>query len=339
MKYITIKDVAKKLNVSVSTVSRAFNNKYDIKKETRDLILKTAREMGYTPNPMAKKLLQKRSYNIGIVIPEFINSFFPEVIIGAQEILIEKGYQVLIMQSNLSWETERENVKALVNNMVDGLIISLSSEKENNQYYNDLIQSDMPIVFFNRLVDEFKASKVLFDDFKWAFFSTEHLILQGYKDIVHFAGNKYLSLTKNRTNGFLAALRKYKLSANKVMYAGFTIEDGERLAEALLEKEKLPRAIFAANDSLAIGAMNVFKKSGIKIPQDIAIAGFTESKLAEHVSPALTSVKQPTYDIGETAAKLLIEQIENKGIFVPQTIILNGRLNIRESSINLNNIK
>lgn len=335
MENITIKDVANALNVSISTVSRAFNNKYDIKKETRDLILAKGKEMGYTPNPIARKLIQKRSYNIGIVVPEFVSSFFPEVIIGAQEILIQKGYQVLVMQSNQSWETELQNVKTLVDNMVDGLIISLSSEIKNNDFYKDLINSDIPVVFFNRVLDEFNASKVLFDDFKWSLFATEHLIVQGYKNIIHLAGIPNLTLTKNRIRGFKAAHNKHKLPVGKIINCGFTMEDGEKAALKMIEENKIPDAVFAANDHTAIGAMKVFKNHGLQIPNDIAFVGFSESRLAKHISPPLSSVEQPTNDIGQTIANLLLEQIENNGLFVPQTIVLNGRLNIRESSINL----
>lgn len=335
MKHITIKDVAKALNVSISTVSRAFNNKYDINSKTRDLVLKKAEELGYKPNPIARKLIQKRSYNIGIVVPEFVNSFFPKVIIGAQEILIEKGYQVLIMQSDESSEIELKNVKTLVNNMVDGLIVSLSSENKNNDYYKTLISSNIPIVFFNRVVEEIHASKVLFDDYKWALFATEHLINQGYSNIVHLAGSKNLSLTKNRLNGFRNAHKKYKLDPGAVIYCGFNMEDGEKVAQRMIDNNQVPGAIFAASDPCAVGAMKVFKKHGYKIPGDIAISGFSESDIAQHISPSLTSVEQPTHSIGQTAANLLLEQIENKGFFVPQTIILNGMLNIRESTINL----
>ncbi|MEM9337496.1 MAG: LacI family DNA-binding transcriptional regulator [Bacteroidota bacterium] len=333
MKHTTIKDVARKLGVSVSTVSRAFNDKYDIKKETKDRILSVAKKMGYSPNPIAQKLTRQRSYTIGMVVPEFVNSFFPEVIIGAQAVLLKKGYQVLIMQSDLSWETERKNVKTLVDNKVDGLIISLTSETENTGYYEELIASNMPIVFFNRVVDQLETSKVLFDDFKWSFFATEHLIVQGFTEITHFAGNESFSLTKNRIQGFKAAHRKHQVQIGEIMYKGFTFEDGESLAESLLKRDELPQAVFAANDALAIGAMHVFKKNGLRIPEDVAVVGFSESRLAAHISPTLTSVQQPTHDIGETASNLLLEQIENKGLFVPQTIVLNGRLNVRESSV------
>ncbi|QVY66117.1 LacI family DNA-binding transcriptional regulator [Polaribacter sp. Q13] len=335
MKHITIKDVAKKLNVSVSTVSRAFNDKYDIRTETKELILKTAKEMGYRPNPIARKLIQQRSLNIGIIVPEFVNSFFPQVIIGAQEVLLAQGYQVLIMQSNESSETEMKNVETMLDNMVDGLIVSLTCENENIEKYKELIASNMPIVFFNRVVDDLPASKVVFDDYKWAFFATEHLLVQGHKDIVHLAGPKNLTLSKNRAQGFDAAHRKHKVPLGRKISCGFSMEEGARVALELIEKKEVPTAIFAASDPSAIGAMKVFKDHGYNIPKDIAFVGFTESRLAEHIAPPLTSVSQPTNDIGQTAAKLLLEQIENKGLFVPQTIVLNGRLNVRESSIKI----
>lgn len=337
MKHITIKDVAKRLNCSVSTISRAFNDKYDIRKETRDHILATAKEMGYSPNPIAKSLLKQCSNQIGVVVPEFINSFFPEVIIGIQEVFIKKGYQVLIMQSNESHITELENVKTLENNMVDGMIISMSMGFENVPYYKELIKQGFPLVFFNRISNELETSKVIFDDYKWAFFATEHLIYQGYKKIYHFAGPHGLTISQNRKNGFMDAHKKHKLtfSEKSIIETGLMINDGERECEKLITENDLPEAIFAVNDPTAIGAMKMLKKHGYKIPDDVALIGFTESKLAELIDPPLTSVAQPTHEIGKTAARLLFEQIESKGIFVPQTIILNGQLNVRESSMKL----
>lgn len=337
MKHVTIKDVAKKLNCSVSTISRAFNDKYDIRKETRDHILETAKEMGYSPNPMAKSLLKQCSNQIGVVVPEFINAFFPEVIIGIQEVFINKGYQVLIMQSNESHITELENIKTLENNMVDGMIISLSLETKNVDYYKDLIKQGFPLVFFNRVSNELETSKVLFDDYKWAFFATEHLIYQGYKKILHLGGPAGLVISQNRKDGFIDALRKHKIpfDESSIIETGFMISDGERVMEKLIVENNLPEAIFAVNDPSAIGAMKMLKKHGYKIPEDVALLGFTESKLAELIDPPLTSVAQPTKEIGRTAAKLLLEQIESKGIFIPQTVILNGRLNVRESSMKM----
>ncbi len=335
MIYITIKDIAKKLNISIATVSRAFNDKSDIKTETKNLILKTAKEMGYRSNPMAKKLMQKRSLTIGIVVPEFMNSFFPEVIIGAQEILFEKGYQVLITQSNENYETELKNVKTLEDSMVDGIIISQSSETKNSIYYQNLINSGFPIVFFNRVCNEISSSKILFNDFKWAFFATEHLINQGYRNIYHLKGKESLSLTNDRMKGFVEAHAKHKLTVSKeqIIPTGFGIEDGKRVANEIIDSGKIPDAIFASNDPSAIGAMQVFKKRGFRIPEDVAFVGFTESKMGAIIDPPLSSVLQPAREMGREAAKLLIAQIENLTTFKPQTIVLNGQLNIRESSV------
>ena len=334
MKYITIKDIAKKLNTSVSTVSRAFNDKSDINVKTKELVLKTAKEMGYRQNRMAKNLVQKRSFNIGIVVPEFVNSFFPEVIMGAQEILFEKGYQVLITQSNECYTTELKNVQSLENSMVDGLLISLSSETDNIDYYQDLVKSGFPIIFFNRTYKEINASKVLFNDYKWAMFATEHLIRQGYKNIYHFQGIKTLTLSRERRRGFMDAHRKHKLivEPHQVITSGFFMEDGENIAKKLIENNTIPDAIFAANDQLAIGAMNIFKKNGYKVPKDVAFIGFSESKMGSIVEPPLSSVKQPTFEIGKQAAQLLLDHIESGKNYIPQTIVLDGQLNIRASS-------
>lgn len=334
MIYITIKDIAKKLNISIATVSRAFNDKNDIKLDTKNLILKTAKEMGYRPNPMAKKLTQKRSLTIGIVVPEFLNSFFPEVIIGAQEILFDKGYQVLITQSNENFETELSNIKALEDSMVDGIIISQTSETMNVDYYQNLINSGFPIVFFNRVCNEIASSKILFNDYKWAFFATEHLINQGYRNIYHLKGKESVSLTNDRLRGFVDAHSKHKLTITKeqIVPTGFDIEDGKRVADEIINRGKIPDAIFASNDTAAIGAMQVFKKRGFNIPQDIAFVGFTESTLGAIIDPPLTSVLQPAKEIGREAARLVLEQIENPLTFKPQIIVLNGQLNIRESS-------
>jgi len=339
MKHITIKDVARKLNCSVSTISRAFNDKYDIRKETREMILATAHEMGYSPNPMAKSLLKQCSNQIGVVVPEFINPFFPEVIIGIQEVLLKKGYQVLIMQSNESYIHELENVKTMENNMVDGLILSLSLETKNVEYYKKMIGQGFPLVLFNRVSNELETHKVLIDDYKWAFFATEHLIYQGYKKIFHFSGPDGLMFSQSRKNGFIDAHRKHKLvfENSSIIETGLMISDGERVMEKLIKNNNIPDAIFAVNDPTAIGAMIQLKKNGFKIPGDVALVGFTESQLAPLIDPPLTSVAQPTHEIGKTAALLLLDQLENKGIFVPQTVILNGRLNVRESSMKLSN--
>jgi len=335
MKHITIKDVARQLNVSISTVSRAFNDKYDIRRETRTEILRVAEEMGYRPNPIARKLIQQKTFNVGVVVPEFVNGYFPEVIIGIQEVLLDRGYQVLVMPSNECYTTELKNIKALEDSMVDGMIISLSSEVHNNDYYKRMIEKGYPVVFFNRVDDAIPASKVVFDDYKWAYFATEHLIRQGYHKIFHFSGYQHLSLSQNRIRGYRKAMEKFSvpLEDNYIIETGFFMEEGRATMEYLLDSGNLPDAIYAANDPVAIGAMKAIKKAGLKIPDDIALVGFTESKMAEIVDPPLTSVSQPTFEIGKTAAELLLRQIASDGFAAPETVVLNGKLNVRESSM------
>lgn len=338
MKHVTIKDVAKALNCSVSTVSRAFNDKYDIRPETRERILKAATEMGYHPNPIAQKLTQQRSCNIGVVVPEFINPFFPEVIVGIQEVFLKKGYQVLIMQSNENDETERENLKTLVDNFVDGIILSLSQESKNIDYVQQLIDKGYPIVLFNRSNESLNVSKVLFDDYKWSLFATEHLIQQGLTNLVHLAGKNHLTLSKNRKQGFIDAHRKHKLPIDKtkIIETGFLIEDGMKAVEKLINENKLPQGIFCVNDPTAMGAIKALKKHGYSIPNDVAIIGFTETPMASMIDPPLSSVVQPTHQMGEVAAELLLKQIESNSIIIPEKVILSGSLKVRDSSVILN---
>jgi DNA-binding LacI/PurR family transcriptional regulator len=336
MQYITIKDIARSLNVSVATVSRAFNDKYDIRKETRELILQKAKEMGYKPNPIARKLLQKHSYNIGVIVPEFLNAFFPEVIIGIQEVLCEKDYQVIIMQSNENADIELKNLVSMENHMVDGLLISLSKETKNIDCLDRLIKDKFPIVLFNRVNDSLPVPKVIFHDYKWALFATEHLIEQGYKKIYHLAGPMHLTLIKNRVKGFERAMEKHRVPylQEQIVETGLLMEDGERAMENLIRNKKVPEAIFATNDPTALGAMKILKKYGYRIPEDVAIVGFSNSKMAEIVTPSLTSVEQPTYEMGRTAAKLLLEELTSMGNINPKTVVLDGKLIIRESSLN-----
>ncbi len=336
MKHVTIKDVAHKLNVSVSSVSRAFNDKYDIKKETKELILKTAEDMGYFPNPIAKKLSQNKTFNIGVVVPEFINEFYSEVIIAIQEVLMPLGYQVLIMQSDENAEQELKNVKTLIHNMVDGLIIAPTMEEHNinMKYYLNQHNNGNPIVFMSRVDESLSASKVLFNNKKWSFFATEHLIRQGYQKIYHLSGYKYLCVSNDRIDGFKRAMNKHKIPKDnfKIIETGLLAEEGMEVIEDLIYMHDIPNAIFCVNDLVAMGAIKKLKSNGIRVPEDVAVIGFTETRMAELITPQLSSIKQPTSEMGKKAAELLLKQIENEA-FEHETVVMNGVLNIRESSL------
>ncbi|MBT28486.1 MAG: LacI family transcriptional regulator [Thalassobius sp.] len=333
MKHITIKDIARELNVSVSTVSRAMNDTFDISAKTRDKVLKTAKEMGYHPNPVAKRLHQQKTFQVGVVIPEFINDFFPQIIMGMQNVLQAEGYQLLIMQSNECFETEMENVLKLEENMVDGLLISLSRETQNIDYYNKLYEKGMPMVFFNRVNEMIKAPKVIFNDFKWSYFAVEHLIKQGCKNIIHLAGYKHLSLSRERIRGYEKAMNKFHLPYDDdcIIETGFMIDEGEIVMKRLLDKGICPDGIFATNDPTAIGAIKALKSAGKRIPEDVCIIGFSEAMWSEVVDPPLSSVSQPTNLIGYHAAHLLLEQLNEKQT-EDNTIKLDGKLVVRTSS-------
>lgn len=335
MEHTTIKDIARALNVSVATVSRAFNDKYDIKKETKELILQKARELGYRPNPIARMLLQKHSYNIGVIVPEFINSFFPEVIIGMQDVFCKNGYQVIIMQSNENAELELKNLISMENNMVEGLLLSLSKETKNISYLEHLIKRKIPIVLFNRVNETLPVSKVVFNDYKWAMFATEHLIEQGCRNIFHFSGPQHLTLMQDRIKGFKRALEKFKLPCgnDQVIETGIFIEDGERIMEELILSGRMPDAIFANNDPTAIGAIKALKRYNYRVPHDVAVVGFSNSKMSEIIEPSLTSVEQPTTEMGLAAAQLLLDHITQSSAYKPSMLTMDGKLIVRGSSL------
>lgn len=334
MKSLTIKEFSKIINVSISTISRAFNDRYDIHPDTKKMILDKAKELGYTPNPIAQQLIKHQSRMIGVVVPEFLNAFFPKVIMGIQSVMEEAGYQVLIMSSNESAQKELENVKALERNRIDGLIISLTKETRDISYFKYLQSRNVPIVQFNRVNHKLQTPKILFDDYKWAFNATEHLVEEGYKDIYHFSGPNNLILSHSRSKGYKDAMKKHGLSyEGKIIESGIFMEDGLRTAEVLLNKNIVPEAVFCFNDPVAIGAMEYFVDKGYKIPHNISFVGFTESRIAMHMNPALTSVEQPSTEIGETAGNMILHMLKNNIVLDDRVIVLDGKLNVRSSSV------
>lgn len=330
----TIKDIAKALNISIATVSRALNESHEIHPLTKKKVLAKAKELRYKPNIQARNLLKRRSNMIGVVVPEFITFFFPEIIIGIQEIVNKLGYQVLISQSNESSSLEARNVEMLEESMVEGLIVSVAKDSRNIDLYQRLINERMPIVFVNRVMSGLNASQVVIDDRKWAFKVTEHLIKCGYKRIAHLAGNNHLSVTKARLQGYLDALTAYgiEMQENLIMYVGVQQDRAKIGIDYLMNLREKPDAIFAINDPIAVGCMLELKKRGIKVPDDIAVAGFSESPIGRIME--LSSVFQPTLEIGRRAAELLLKKIKDYDAPV-ETITLDAKLNIRNSTLPL----
>jgi len=336
-KYTTIKDIARSLNVSTATVSRALADRWDVNPETKKMVLEEAKRLNYRPNPIATRLQNKRSKIIGLVVPEFQSAFFPQVIAGIQKVVDEAGFQLLITQSQESKEIEARNLRLLEDNMVEGILISITRDGENDVYYKQLIDSGIPMVFFNRIPSGVDAPKVVIDDYKLAFFATEHLIYNGFKKIYHFQGPVNLSVSKERKRGFVHAMRKHnkELTDKSIHTAGVLLEKGYAAMQKLILESDLPDAIFCFNDPTALGILKAMKEAGLRCPEDIALVGFSETEIAQLIEPPLTSIKQPTFEIGETAAKLLIEQINGENKVPYRTECLLARMNIRKSSINL----
>ena len=336
-KYATLKDIANALRVSTATVSRALADKWDVNAETKRIVCEEAKRQNYKPNPIAKRLQNRHSKTIGLVIPEFRSSFFSNVIAGVQKIIDEAGYQLLITQSQESMDIELRNLKLLENNMVEGIIISVTSEGENLDYYQELIDGGIPIVFFNRAPSKILAPKVIIDDYKLAFFDTEHLIYNGFKKIYHFSGPTNLAVSKERKRGFIDAMKKHhrEITENSIIPAGIFSDKGYGDMLSLIRKNDIPDAIFCFNDPTALGALKALKEEGLQCPNDVALVGFSESELAQLVEPPLTSIEQPTFEMGETAARLVISQIMQTPPPEPETICLIAKLNVRKSSINV----
>lgn len=337
MNTVTIKDIANALDISIATVSRALSNQWDVSEQTRKRVLEKAAELHYKPNLVAKRLSTQRTHLIGIVVPELENSFFPRIIMGAQSILEKADYQLLITQSNESVETEEKNLRMLENNRVDGIILSVTREGANIGLYEEIINAGIPIVFFNRVCWDMDAPKVVINDYHMACAAVEHLIQQGYKRIAHIAGPHQLDITELRMQGYIDTFIKYGLPIRQdyIIHAGILQDKGYTAMKQLLQLQPLPDAVFCVNDPVAIGAMKAIREANLRIPEDIALVGFSESRSACLVEPNLTSVAQPLLDIGQTVAKLIMTKVEQKNS-ENSTIYLEGKLNIRESSLKRN---
>lgn len=329
---VTIKDIAKMLNVSVSTVSRALRDTYDVNKETREKILALASELNYKPNFNATGLAQGSTHNIGVILPFITNYYFSTVITGIQEIAYDNNYNIVLYVTNDSAERELAIIDNLTISSLDGLLVSVSSNSDANNHFQEIVDEGMPIVFFDRVASNIEASRVMQDDFNGAFEAVDHLVENGYTKIAHIAGPKGLDFTQKRLQGYLAALEKNNLAVHEewIIYSGFSQECGEADTYALLECPEKPDAIFAVNDRKAIGAMIALKNRKIVIGKEIGVIGFTNDPISNIISPSLTTIAEPAFEIGKTSCELLLKHLRKKH-FPPQEVILPGKLIVRES--------
>ena len=341
MKYeaITIKDIAKALGLSTSTVSRALRGSYEISAETRKLVLEYAEKLNYRPNPIALSLKEKRSRSIGIVVCEIANNFFSQVINGIESVAYKKGYYVIISQSHESFEREVANTQYLASRSVDGLLVSLSTETTDLSHFGQLHEKGLPIVYFDRIPEEMPSHKVIANNFNGAYQATEHLIQAGFKRIAHLTISPHLSITKERLAGYKAALADHHLAFDESMvkyckYGGLVEEETEEAVKSLLALPKRPDAIVAASDKLSTGCLATLARKKIRVPEEIGIVGFTNSLVTDIFHPALTSIRQPAFEMGQVAMEMLIQLIESKHPVTKfETRVLNTELTVRSSSV------
>jgi len=329
---ITIKDIAKQLGISASTVSRALKDHPDISEKTKIKVKELAEKLNYKPNAIALSLQRSKSDVIGIIVPQIVHHFFSTVISGIEEYCNKFGYNVLICQSNESVEREIANTQTLISGRVDGIIVSRTKHTENFKHFNNVHSSNIPMVFFDRTCHGLQTDKVIIDDYKAAFEATEYLIRSGCKDLVHFSGPENLKISAKRMWGFRDALKKYDIpfEDDHVIKADSFIE-GQNETDKLIKSGKIPDGIFAVNDMTAAGVINSLKKHKINIPDQVSVFGFTNGLISTITDPPMSTVEQNGYIMGYKSAELLINRIENKSTpFI--TEIIPTKLLIREST-------
>lgn len=310
----TITDIARELNVSPSTVSRALNNHPAISTKTREAVIELARKRNYQPNVLALNLLRKRTNTIGVIVPEITSYFFSSVISGIQDLLNPMGVNMIIGQSNESYEEERSIVQTFASIRVDGFLISPSSETKNFDHLKLLTENNIPLVIFDRDCEELNVDKVFVDEYKGAFQAVEYLIKTGCRRIAHITGPLSLSTTRHRLRAYKEALAINGLPVMEdyiVESSGFAPEHGIDPTKKLLALSQLPDAIFTINDGVAIGAMFVIKEAGIIIPDEISVIGFDDDPHSCYFKPSLSTVWQPTYELGMLSARILMKRINS----------------------------
>lgn len=331
---ITIKDIARSLGISIATVSRALRDSYDVSRETRERVLTMATQLNYKPNVNAQGLVSSQTHNIGIILPFITNYYFSTVITGIQEVAWSRGYDIILYVTNDSEERECSILENLSFSRLDGLLACISSHSHSCDYFQKIIDGGTPVVFFDRIPASIKTSKVMQDDSNGAFDAVDHLIQSGYKRIAHISGPKGLALTENRAQGFRDALKKHNLPIKEewIIHSGFSQEDGEQDISRLFECDEKPDAIFAVNDRKAIGAMLSLKKMNVKIGKEIGVIGFTNDPASSIISPKLSTVAEPAFEIGTKSAELLIQHMTKKS-YSAKEVVLPGKLIVRQSTV------
>lgn len=309
---ITIKDIARALNVSPSTVSRALKDNPDISRETRDLIHAYADAHNYKPNAQAVNLRAGRSNTIGVIVPQMVHHFFSCVLSGIEQAASKAGYHIIVAQSNESYEQEVKIVQSFLATRVCGVIASLAKETARYDHYQELLNNNIPIIFYDRICTGIKTERVVVDDYAGSFAAVEYMIQTGCKRIFFYGADPHLEITKNRRNGYLDAMKKYKIQVDDtMMILCDTRERAIAITPDLLEKPDRPDGFFAINDETAAGILYACKLVGLKVPDEVSICGFTDGAIAQNTDPKLTTVGQHGEEVGTNAFNILHEKLED----------------------------
>ena len=333
----TLKQIAKELDVSVSTVSKALNDSPEISEQTKTRIKEYAKLKNYKPNVIGLNLKNRKTKTIGVIIPNILDSFFAKVFSGIEKVADAKGYNVIMCISNESLEKEVRIIDMLSNGTIDGFILSISEEAQKLKEYNhlkDVINEGTPIVMFDRIVDEVACDKVIVDDFDSALNATQHLINTGCKNIALFSSVDNLSVGKLRAEGYLQALKNNNITINSNLIIRTDSEsDLKNKIETVFDTNKID-GIFAVVENDSVAALRISQKKGYKVPEEVSIIGFADGILASRrLSPSLSTLSQYGVEIGEAAAKLMIDRLESKEENLPyETVIIKTELREREST-------
>ena len=314
---VTIKDIAKALGLSTSTVSRALRDSYEISPETKKMVMEYAEKINYHPNPIALSLKERKSRTIGVIVCEIANPFFSQVINGIESVAHDSGYNVIIAQSHEQFEKEVRDLQYLTSRSIDGLIVSVSVETNDFSHLIDVYQKGLPVVFFDRIVNEIDTHKVIVDNYKGTYDATMHLINNGCRNIGTLTFASFLSITRERMAGYKAALADSNIPFDEQLIqhckpGPYLNDDLEAAVKKLLRMRPVPDAILGLSDKLTTGCLRILKKENIKVPEDISLIGFSNSELTDLIDPPLSIIKQPAFEMGEISTTLLLQMIESK---------------------------
>ncbi|WP_308396252.1 LacI family DNA-binding transcriptional regulator [Prevotella sp.] len=333
MKHVTIKDIARSLCISVSTVSRALTDDKNIRRETRDAVLREAERLGYRRNPVAMNLKMGRTNTIGVIVPEMHTPYASQVVAGIQSVLYKNNQKVMIAESDENPDRERESLQMMEEFMVDGLIVSLCSYKHNIDTYRRLANEEVAIVFYDRIphgMDD--MPQVMVDDNNDSYFMAEHLVRLGRRRIAYLYGPDDVYNAVERGRGYREAMEKFQIyDPRLIVKTGMTFADGAAAMDSLVRQGIEFDAVYAFTDTLAIGAMNRLREIGRRIPEDVAVAGFSGTELSTIVFPQLTTVEPPLTEMGQRAAEIVLEKVRNPEA-ENRKIVLRTKMKLRAST-------